>query len=76
MPFSQGWGCGLQLVLEDLPGMRRSGTGNWAGLMNSYYWIDPVKDVTGVMATQVFPFADIEAFPLFKELESAVYASI
>ena len=27
-----------------------------AGLANSYYWIDPVKKVTGVYATQVLPF--------------------
>jgi methyl acetate hydrolase len=34
MPLRQGWGLGLHLMLEDLPGFRRAGTGDWAGLFN------------------------------------------
>ena len=40
LPFKQGFGLGFSLMLEDIPGMRRAGTGNWAGLCNSYFWID------------------------------------
>jgi CubicO group peptidase (beta-lactamase class C family) len=74
--MTQKWGLTFLINTEDTPEGRSAGSLAWAGLANSYFWIDPVKDVTGVMATQVFPFADIEAFPLFKEFESAVYASI
>ena len=46
----------------------------WAGLANSYYWIDPVNDVTGVWATQIVPFADGISLTNFGDFEQAVYA--
>ena len=45
----------------------------WAGLANTYYWIDQKKGVGGVYLTQVLPFADVKALPLFYAFESAVY---
>ena len=60
---------------EDTAEGRSAGSLAWAGLANTYYWSDPVKDVSGVMATQLFPFADVEALPLFREFETAVYRS-
>jgi len=44
----------------------------WAGLANSYYWIDPVKHVAGVYATQLLPFYDAQAVSLFGAFESVV----
>ena len=70
------WGLSFLINTEDTPEGRSAGSLAWAGLANSYYWIDPVKNVTGVMATQLFPFADVEAFALFQEFESAVYSSL
>ena len=69
------WGLSFLINTEDTPEGRSAGSLAWAGLANSYYWIDPVKNVTGVMATQLFPFADVEALALFQEFETAVYAS-
>jgi len=74
--MTQKYGLSFLINTDDTPEGRSAGSLAWAGLANSYYWIDPVKNVTGVFATQIFPFADVEAFPLFKEFESAVYASI
>ncbi len=45
----------------------------WAGLANTYYWIDQKKGLGGVYATQVLPFADVKSLPLFYAFESAVY---
>jgi len=45
----------------------------WAGLANSYFWIDPASQVTGVYATQLLPFFDEKAVRLFQEFETAVY---
>jgi methyl acetate hydrolase len=70
------WGLTFLINTEDTPEGRSAGSLAWAGLANSYYWIDPVKNVSGVMATQVFPFLDVEAYALFQEFESAVYASL
>src|SRR5206468_3027840 len=47
MPFRQGFGLGLHVVFEDIPGMRRAGTGDWAGLFNCYYWIDRSTGIAG-----------------------------
>jgi methyl acetate hydrolase len=74
--MTQKYGLSFLINTEDTPEGRSAGSLAWAGLANSYYWIDPAKNVTGVFATQIFPFADVEAFALFKEFESAVYASL
>ena len=42
----------------------------WAGLANTYYWIDQKKGVGGVYATQILPFVDVKSLPLFLAFES------
>jgi methyl acetate hydrolase len=49
---------------------------SWGGLYNMYYWIDPVKRVTGLIMTQILPFADPRVLKLYGQLERGVYASI
>ena len=48
----------------------------WAGLANTFFWIDPTKNVGGVYLTQVFPFVDTKSVPLFLDFQKAVYQSI
>ncbi len=48
----------------------------WAGLANSFYWIDPATGVGGVYLTQIFPFADTESLALYYGFETAVYDSL
>ena len=48
----------------------------WAGIFNTYYWIDPTRDVGGVYLTQIFPFLDAVALPHFLEFETAVYRAM
>jgi CubicO group peptidase (beta-lactamase class C family) len=76
LPFAQGWGLGFHLTLEDVPGMRRAGSGDWAGLFNLYYWIDRGTGVGGMVLTQVLPFFDAGVVQAFVELEAAVYAQV
>jgi methyl acetate hydrolase len=77
LPFKQGWGCGLHLMLEDVPGMRRAGTGDWAGIFNCYYWIDPATGITAAIFTQVLPFFDAQIVEtLLLPFEMAVYAEV
>ena len=42
------WGLSFVINPEPLPTGRSAGSLAWAGLANSYYWIDPVKQVAGV----------------------------
>jgi CubicO group peptidase (beta-lactamase class C family) len=55
---------------------RSAGSLAWAGLANTYYWIDPARDITGVIMMQVLPFADTACLKVFSEFESAVYAGL
>ena len=75
LPFKQGFGLGFSLMLEDIPGMRRAGTGNWAGLCNSYFWIDPTSGIAATLMTQILPFFDDRVVQTLAEFETSVYAA-
>ncbi|HSA79912.1 MAG TPA: serine hydrolase domain-containing protein, partial [Geminicoccaceae bacterium] len=67
------WGLSFMINTERAPTGRNPGSLAWAGLANSYYWIDPTAGVGGVYATQVLPFADKKALPLFLAFEKTIY---
>jgi CubicO group peptidase (beta-lactamase class C family) len=71
-------GHGLASVVnaQQGPNGRSAGTLTWAGLFNTYYWIDPQKRVTGVILTQILPFADTRAVKLYGEFERGVYSAL
>jgi CubicO group peptidase (beta-lactamase class C family) len=69
------WGLGLLRNTEALPGMRAAGSGGWAGLFNTHFWVDPTSRLTGAIYTQTLPFADARAFQLYLDFEVALYAS-
>lgn len=73
-PFQQGYGLGFHVFTEDLPGMRRAGSGDWAGLMNCYYWIDRASGIAATFMTQVLPFFDAKIVETTLALEQAIYA--
>jgi CubicO group peptidase (beta-lactamase class C family) len=61
---------------ERTPQGRSAGSLAWAGLANTFFWIDPIKRVTGVYLTQILPFFDHKAIGLFQDYETAVYQSL
>ena len=68
------FGLGFLINLDDQPGRRAAGSLAWAGLYNTYFWIDPAAGVAGVLLTQVLPFADPQVLSVFADFEHAVYA--
>ena len=76
LPVPQTWGLGLHLTLQDLPGMRRAGTGDWAGIFNCYYWVDRSSGVGGAFLTQVLPFFDQGCVKTAANVELAAYAEL
>jgi len=70
----KGWGLSFQINLEKAPTGRPAGGLMWAGLANSYFWIDHSTGIGGVYLTQVLPFADKKSLPLYYQFESAFYA--
>jgi methyl acetate hydrolase len=69
------WGLSLQINAEEAPTGRPAGGLMWAGLANTYYWIDPKNGIGGAYMTQVLPFADKKSLPLYYAFETAVYQS-
>lgn len=72
----KSWGLSFQINERRGFTGRPAGTLMWAGLANSFYWIDPVTGVGGAYLSQILPFADTASTALFFELESAVYAEL
>jgi CubicO group peptidase (beta-lactamase class C family) len=72
----KSWSLAFQINHEKLPTGRPAGGLMWAGLANSYYWIDQSTGVAGAYFTQIFPFADAKSLPLYYAFETAVYDSL
>lgn len=70
------FGLGFLINEKDIPGRRRSGSLTWAGLYNSYFWIDRKSGICGVLMTQILPFYDPAVVDLLAEFETAIYESI
>jgi methyl acetate hydrolase len=70
------WGLSFLINTQDVPGRRSAGSLAWAGVRNTYYWIDPARRVGGVFMTQVLPFADPTTLGVLADFERAVYASL
>jgi methyl acetate hydrolase len=70
------WGLAYMINAEDAAVGRTAGSLAWAGLANTYYWIDPTRHVAGVILTQILPFADSRVLDLFEQFERAIYASL
>jgi CubicO group peptidase (beta-lactamase class C family) len=72
--MTKHWGLSFLITPEDVPGGRRAGSLTWAGLHNTYYWIDPASGLGGVLLTQLLPFADPLVLTLLDSFERAVYS--
>jgi CubicO group peptidase (beta-lactamase class C family) len=72
----KNWGLSFMINEETAPTGRTPGSLAWAGLANTYFWIDQSKGIGGVYMTQILPFADETALPLFYAFESQVYQSL
>jgi len=70
------WGLSFMINSKTFPTGRSPGSVMWAGIANSYYWIDPVKGIGGVYLSQILPFADVKSMPLFFGFEATVYANL
>jgi CubicO group peptidase (beta-lactamase class C family) len=71
--MEQKWGFGFMLNTEADAHGRSANSLAWAGLGNTYYWIDPTAGVAGVVLTQILPFADKDALDCLWALERGVY---
>jgi methyl acetate hydrolase len=70
------WGLSFLINTGKTPEGRSPGSLAWAGLANTYFWIDPARDIAGVILMQVLPFADKKCLEAFAGFESGVYAGL
>jgi methyl acetate hydrolase len=66
------WGFGHMINVDPVPGGRKAGSLTWAGLFNTYYWIDPTTRIAGVIMMQILPFADRQALKAYRQFERGV----
>jgi methyl acetate hydrolase len=71
--MSKKWGLSFLITTQATPAGRAAGSLAWAGLANTYFWIDRTKRVCGVFLSQVLPFYDTVAIDLFAQFETEVY---
>jgi methyl acetate hydrolase len=70
------WGLSFLINTAKTPEGRSPGSLAWAGLANTYFWIDPSRDVAGVILMQLLPFADKKCLEAFAGFERGVYAGL
>jgi len=66
------WGLGHMINVDPVPDGRKAGSLTWAGLFNTYYWIDPSMRVAGVIMMQILPFADGPALTAYRQFERGI----
>ena len=79
-PFPMGagedvWGLGFQLAAptKSDPALRRPGSMSWAGINNTFFWIDPKEGIGVIILMQMLPFYDEVALGVLRGVESRVY---
>jgi methyl acetate hydrolase len=71
--MAKKWGLSFLINTEPVPGGRSAGSLAWAGLNNTYFWLDPHAGVAGVLMTQVLPFGDPTVLDLLAGFETGIY---
>jgi methyl acetate hydrolase len=66
------WGLGHMINIGPVADGRMAGSLTWAGLFNTYYWIDPAMRIAGVIMMQILPFADPQALKAYRQFERGI----
>ena len=74
--LSKSWAYTFQVNDEVAPTGRAAGALAWAGLANTFFWIDRQLGVGGMWGTQILPFQDVGSYPGFVDFETTVYRSL
>jgi len=72
---SQKFGFGVMIETVAAPGKRSIGSYGWGGIVNTYFWVDPARELAAVLMLQLAPFASPPCIELLDRFERAVYAT-
>jgi CubicO group peptidase (beta-lactamase class C family) len=70
------WGLGFQLAKAKHPNMRSPGSGTWAGIFNTHFFIDPAREIGVVVMMQTLPFYDEASMKVYSGAEEIVYKNL
>jgi methyl acetate hydrolase len=72
------WGLGFQIAAPAKPAanMRRPGSLSWAGINNTFFWIDPQQQIGVIVLMQMLPFYDDAAIRVLQGVEGLVYQHV
>ena len=70
------WGLSFLINTQDVEGARAAGSLAWAGVHNTFFWIDPTRRVTAVMMMQILPANDPHVLETLVAFEQAVYQEV
>jgi methyl acetate hydrolase len=73
--LKKSWSYTFMVNDEEAPTGRPAGAIGWAGLANTFFWIDRKNGLGGYWATQILPFADPVSFTGYMDFETATYAA-
>jgi CubicO group peptidase (beta-lactamase class C family) len=74
--YEKSHSFGFMRMEEDVPAMRSAGSQGWAGVLNTHFWFDPVRDVAGLIMTQSLPFVEPQFMQIYEQFERTVYANL
>ncbi len=70
------WGLSFVINTEDIPGCRAANSLAWAGVHNTFFWIDPTRRLTAVLLMQMLPANDPGVLKTLVGYEAALYAAL
>ena len=70
-----GFGLGFSVVVDPAAANVLDSPGEfaWGGAASTYFWVDPVEDLTAIFMTQLLPSS---TYPIRRELKTLVYQAI
>jgi CubicO group peptidase (beta-lactamase class C family) len=63
-----GYGFGVVSAAGRGTEVASAGTFSWGGIYNTHFWVDPEKEVVGILLTQLYPFDHLSLREDFKRL--------
>jgi CubicO group peptidase (beta-lactamase class C family) len=69
------WGLGFLIYGKPSPFGRPAGSYSWAGIANTYFWVDPHLNLASILLMQHLPSGDPAAIKTLLAFESAIYAA-
>ena len=71
---TKSWSPGFMVNHEDIRSGRPKNSSGWAGLFNSFFWIDPKNEIAALILMQMLPFSEEGCFTTLQEFEGSIYS--